>query len=328
MRATFSFASAIVLVCLAAGTEPAHAACKRFGFTVNDYGKEGPIKDAKALLDKHIAKWTADQGISDYQTGKKDVSCELFLNFIVFDEHTCTASANVCWGGDQAKVGVLEEAEGGPPPTPVRKLVAQGGTPKAAAAEHEAAMSGAEATPKSTTVEATAPAATDEGPAAPAEKAAAETPPSAADTLADTMSSTGAAGKPDEPAEPAQTAEKDAAQKPAAEPPPAAGVAVETGALPDNGASAPSGKPSPESPVKTLAAYPDKDQAAAAAAAATAAAAAERAAAAAESAAAAAKEAAAAAVAASAASRGTIVPPLDPMPGADKAARAGTVGAH
>jgi hypothetical protein len=103
---------------------------------------------------------------------------------------------------------------------------------------------------------------------------------------------------------------------------------VETGTLADDGASAPAGKPSPESPVKTLATYPDKDQAAAAAAAATAAAAAERAAAAAESAAAAAKEAAAAAVAASAASRGSIVPPLDPLPGADKAARAGTMGAH
>jgi hypothetical protein len=319
MRATLTFASAIVLVCLAAGAEPAHAACKRFGFTVNDYGKEGPIKDAKALLDKHIAKWAADQGISDYQTGKKDVSCELFLNFIVFDEHTCTASASVCWGGDQAKVGVLEEAEA-PPPTPVRKDVAEDGTPKKAdAAEHDTAMSGSEATPKPDTVEATA-----DGPAGSTEKAAAETPPSAADTLADTMASGGTAGKSDEPAKAAEPAET--AQKPAAETPPAAGVVVETGTLADNGASAPSGKPVPESPVKTLATYPDKDQAAAAAA--TAAAAAERAAAAAESAAAAAKEAAAAAVAASAASRGSIVPPLEPMPGADKAARAGAMGAH
>jgi hypothetical protein len=309
MRATLTFASAIVLVCLAAGAEPAQAACKRFGFTVNDYGKEGPIKDAKALLDKHIAKWTSDQGISDYQTGKKDVSCELFLNFIVFDEHTCTASANVCWGGDQAQAGGgLEEAEA-PPPPPVRK---------------HAAHDGAEETPKAAEMIAPAatdePAATDGGPAAPTEKAAAETPASAADTLADTMASTGAE---DKPAEPAQTA-----PKPAEEEPPAAGVVVETGTLADNGASAPAGKPTPDSPVKTLATYPDKDQAAAAAAAATAAAAAERAAAAAESAAAAAKEAAAAAVAASAASRGSIVPPLDPMPGADKAARAGAMGAH
>ena len=26
------------------------------------------------------------------------MKCELFLNFIVFDEHTCQASALVCWG--------------------------------------------------------------------------------------------------------------------------------------------------------------------------------------------------------------------------------------
>jgi hypothetical protein len=30
------------------------------------------------------------------------VKCELFLNFIVFDEHTCEASALVCWGDGQA----------------------------------------------------------------------------------------------------------------------------------------------------------------------------------------------------------------------------------
>ncbi len=78
---------------------PAHAACKRLGFSVNDYGKDGPTKDAKELLDKHIAKKMADQGVKTYTTGKKDVKCELFLNFIVFDEHTCTAEATVCWDG-------------------------------------------------------------------------------------------------------------------------------------------------------------------------------------------------------------------------------------
>lgn len=78
---------------------PADAACKRMGFSVNDYGKDGPTKDAKALLDKHIAKKMAEQGIKKFTTGKKDVKCELFLNFIVFDEHTCTAEATVCWDG-------------------------------------------------------------------------------------------------------------------------------------------------------------------------------------------------------------------------------------
>ena len=78
---------------------PAMAACKKFGFEVNDYGKDGPTRDAKALLDKHIATWAQQQGISHYTVGKKDVTCELFLNLIVVDEHTCRAVATVCWQG-------------------------------------------------------------------------------------------------------------------------------------------------------------------------------------------------------------------------------------
>ena len=77
----------------------AFAACTKLAFSVNDYGKDGPTKDALSLLDKYAAKWTAERGIKKYSVGKKDVSCELFLNFIVFDEHTCTASATVCWDG-------------------------------------------------------------------------------------------------------------------------------------------------------------------------------------------------------------------------------------
>ena len=83
-------------VCLAA--TPAAAKCQKFGFLVNDYGKDGPTKDAKSLLDKHIATWAKEKGVANYTVGKKDVKCELFLNFIVFDEHTCEASALVCWG--------------------------------------------------------------------------------------------------------------------------------------------------------------------------------------------------------------------------------------
>ena len=75
------------------------AACQRLAFLVNDYGKDGPTKDAKDLLDKYIVTWTKEKGIAKYTVGKKDVKCELFLNFIVFDEHTCEASAMVCWGG-------------------------------------------------------------------------------------------------------------------------------------------------------------------------------------------------------------------------------------
>lgn len=89
-------------VALAVGTMTAHAKCTRLGFSVNDYGKDGPTKDAKDLLDKYIAKWAAERGIGKYTTGKKDVTCELFLDFGVFDEHTCKAVATVCWADGPA----------------------------------------------------------------------------------------------------------------------------------------------------------------------------------------------------------------------------------
>ncbi|HEY7598907.1 MAG TPA: hypothetical protein VH741_03190, partial [Candidatus Limnocylindrales bacterium] len=76
--------------------------CQRMGFTVNDYGKDGPTRDAITLLDKYIAEWTKEKGIAKYTVGKKDVACELYLNLIVVDEHTCTARATVCWGDDAA----------------------------------------------------------------------------------------------------------------------------------------------------------------------------------------------------------------------------------
>ena len=101
MRSTFTLAAAAAAAALAATViaTPASAACQRVGFTVNDYGKDGPTKDAKELLDKLIAKKMAERGVTKFTTGKKEVKCELFLNFIVFDEHTCTAEATVCWDG-------------------------------------------------------------------------------------------------------------------------------------------------------------------------------------------------------------------------------------
>ena len=91
--AAFGFAGALAALC----AFPAEAGCKRMAFSVNDYGKDGPTKDSQDLLDKHIATWAAEQGIEKYTVGKKDVTCELFLNLIVFDEHTCTARATVCY---------------------------------------------------------------------------------------------------------------------------------------------------------------------------------------------------------------------------------------
>jgi hypothetical protein len=94
-------AAATAAAFVTAAVLPAHAECKRYGFEVNDYGKDGPTKDAKSLLDKMIATKMAEKGVKDYHTGKKSVSCEMFLNFVVFDEYTCAAEATVCWGGSQ-----------------------------------------------------------------------------------------------------------------------------------------------------------------------------------------------------------------------------------
>jgi hypothetical protein len=287
MRAKPSFALASVLVSLlTATTMPADAACKRFAFLVNDYGKEGPTKDAKALLDKNISEWAAQNNIKSYATGPKNVSCELFLDFVVFDEHTCTASANVCWGpGVKANNNVGEQAVAVPddgtvsekPPAPMRKAEALGIAPQQAAANAAPPPAGETAAPTGA-----APTLPVEQVVAPAEAPATHQPAKAAEATA--------------PAAPAPSAP------------------VETGALQTDKAA--EVKPAPvverhPAPVAT-----DKERAAAAAAAATAAAAAERAAMAAEAAAEAAKEAAAAAVAASAASRGAVVPPLDHASGA------------
>lgn len=96
---------------LALAVSAAEAKCARLAFSVNDYGKDGPTKDAKNLLDKHIAQWTAARGISKYTTGKKDVTCELFLDFGVFDEHTCKASATVCWAGEASATPLKAKAD-------------------------------------------------------------------------------------------------------------------------------------------------------------------------------------------------------------------------
>lgn len=88
----------------------AEAKCKKFGFTVNDYGKEGPTADAKRLLDKFVAEWMQKNGIKNYRTSPKKVSCELFLDVILFDEYTCRADTTACWGAP-AKKKIETEAE-------------------------------------------------------------------------------------------------------------------------------------------------------------------------------------------------------------------------
>jgi hypothetical protein len=125
-----SIGAATVAAALALGAGTADARCTRLGFSVNDYGKDGPTKDAQDLLDKYIAKWAVENGVKKYSTGKKTVSCELFLDFILFDEHTCKAEATVCWGDGNAAAGAAAAkpaaAEGQP-------AAAGGAAPKAKA---------------------------------------------------------------------------------------------------------------------------------------------------------------------------------------------------
>lgn len=111
MRALSLFSAAAGLALVLAAS-PASAECDVLAFEVNDYGKEGPTRDALALLDKHIVATMEKRGIKPYSVGEKTVKCELFLNFIVFDEHTCTAQANVCWGKDIPKAKAKGKAKG------------------------------------------------------------------------------------------------------------------------------------------------------------------------------------------------------------------------
>jgi len=123
-------ASAAALALSLVFTQQASAACTRLAFSVNDYGKDGPTKDAKNLLDKYVAKWAADRKITGYNMGPKEVTCELFLDFIVFDEYTCKAAATVCWNGP-LPAGHTVDANA---PAPFVNKSAQSSTPKPKAA--------------------------------------------------------------------------------------------------------------------------------------------------------------------------------------------------
>lgn len=306
MRAKLPYAFASVLIgAVAALSAPADAACKKFGFTVNDYGKDGPTNDAKNLLDKHIAEWAAQNKITEFQTGKKSVSCELFLDVVLFDEHTCTASATVCWGADAKKLGAQSAAApadgaAGAPTTPVRKAHA-GGHTKQAATSAATATPAAAAAPAETAApaapavaESTAPAAADAGApaydAAPTQAIEQITSPAETPAAAPAVHTTTAPAAAPASSAPAQVAAPSAGGT--------TGAVVDTGALPAEQVVP------PQAQKRATTVVSEKDRAAAASAAASAAAAAERAAVAAETAANAAKEAAAAAVAASAASKG------------------------
>lgn len=164
MRIGAAFVALAAVPALIASTAvQAAPGCTKLAFSVNDYGKDGPTKDAKELLDKYIAKWAGEHGIKKYTTGKKDVSCELFFNLIVVDEHTCKASATVCWTDGPAQINAA---------APAVKAKATAATTRQPAAKPIAAKPAAALT--TGTVPAAAPAA---APAAPAPAAPAVVAP-------------------------------------------------------------------------------------------------------------------------------------------------------
>ncbi len=194
---------------------PAVAGCKRMGFLVNDYGKDGPTNDAKSLLDKHIANWAAEQGIEKYTVGKKDVKCDLFLNLIVVDEHTCTASATVCWGNDKMPSGDREASTGDAPKKPkkeVAKTEAKS-SPDAKSEEKAAEAKPAEVKteePKAATAETSAPAKVETG-ALPIDNKAADSAATSSSEAAAKVESTPSTAAATPPAHQAATDAAEAA---------------------------------------------------------------------------------------------------------------------
>lgn len=238
-RTLMAGATAAAVLTLAA--LPAHAKCTRLGFSVNDYGKEGPTNDAKKLLDGYIAKWASENGIAKYKTGTKTVKCDLFLDFVVFDEHTCRAEADVCW--DEKQPGA-------------KPVTAAAGKVGAAEASNDAAEKAAKAAAKrlaepakaAAEKAADAPAAKAEV-AKPAPEKAAVAKPAVEKPAATPVAAPAAPAKPAAPIE-VKAPAAPAPAKPAAAPVEAkapAGAAITTGTLPKP-AAAPAAKVAPAAP--------------------------------------------------------------------------------
>ena len=111
MRATLTFASAVVLVWPRHGADARARRVQalrlhrqRLRQRGSDPGRQGAARQAHRRVG-------GQQGIKDYKVGKKDVSCELFLNFIVFDEHTCTAQRQRVLGRRSGQGRTTSEAD-------------------------------------------------------------------------------------------------------------------------------------------------------------------------------------------------------------------------
>ncbi|MGI9385031.1 MAG: hypothetical protein ACR2PO_17910 [Methyloligellaceae bacterium] len=78
--------------------QPAEAACRTLGFSVNDFGKDVPTRDSRSFLQDYIKRWTKEQGIGRYRVGKTTTTCKFYLKLpILGEEYTCKSQARVCW---------------------------------------------------------------------------------------------------------------------------------------------------------------------------------------------------------------------------------------
>ncbi len=67
----------IAALCVA--TTASDARCARLGHLIHNYGKHGPTKDARDMFEKYAANWAAENGITKYSIGTKDVKYERTL---------------------------------------------------------------------------------------------------------------------------------------------------------------------------------------------------------------------------------------------------------
>lgn len=177
-RACVAAASAFAVT--ASSVDVASAACTRLAFSVNDYGKEGPIRDAKNLLDKYIAKWAAERKIKVTSVGPKEVTCELFIDLILFDEYTCKAAATVCWNGPMPPGHQVEAGAEGPVLNKAKSQPSSAKKAQPAASDGKAASPVATGSVRPAPAAAKAPAAAAPPPAPAAPRAAAPAAPRAA----------------------------------------------------------------------------------------------------------------------------------------------------
>ncbi len=93
----FILGSALIIAGSIVTTPAAARTCEWHAFEVNDYGKEGPIRMARENLYKWVDNLKKEKRIKNVSVSERKPKCRLFLDFGIFDEHTCRIEAKICW---------------------------------------------------------------------------------------------------------------------------------------------------------------------------------------------------------------------------------------